>query len=338
MTTAVSRKAGEIPAPKKVAIMIVINIIVAATIPLLLDYFNKDLFTLTNEIILGFLIKITLSLSELIYLTQQIYNTDIILSDIWDNKHEIDSVIGNIRKNLHDIIQHQSSDNFYFEHYKSELLWIEGRLRDTIGRKEIVLDRHHINATNALLSIFDSKDHNTFRATHLLWQTGDKFDVTYQVYFKAWIEKLKEGKVREIRRVFVYDKSDDLESKNAKKLLAYHRGTDLALHARIVTRSELNRFKADFNISDGVEDFGIFSDTYLYLGSTRNREQISGRFSKDKSRIENYISCFDALWSSPVAQPLTNYGRETVSEKELFDESFELNNSNPNDRHDEKHK
>lgn len=324
MAKLVSRKAGEIAPPKKVAITLSVNLITAVVIPLILDYFSKSLFSLTDEVIIGFLIAITMSLAELVFLTQHIYDTEIKQAELWEQKHAIDGVISNMRANMHSIIENYHSEGFYFEHYKSELLWIQNRLQDTIGRKEITLDRHHIDATHALLSIFDAPQHNTFRATHLLWEMGDEFDVTYQVYFNAWLDKLKEGKVTEIRRVFVYRDLNDLCGRNARKLLAFHLGTSLPIHGKIVSRSELGRFKADFNITDGVEDFGVFSDMYLYLGSSRSRDQIAGVFSRDEARIKKYIACFDALWNSPAAQSLSKFVQDKIDEVELFDGSFIL--------------
>lgn len=327
MSFPVSRKAREIPTAWKVAVLLVVNASASIIIPLLIDHFNKDLFTLTDGIILGFLIIITLTLSELLFLVQHVYDTEIQQTTLWKHRNEIDITLGRIRSDIHLLIQSEGADSFYFEHYRSEIQWLEERLEDTIARKEIILDRYHIDATRVLLSIFDDPKHNIFRATHLLWETGDEFDVTYQIYFNAWLEKMRKNSVGEIRRVFIYHDLDDFNHKNVIKLLAFHKSTKLPLHSKIVSRSELRRFKADFNITDGVEDFGIFSDLYLYLGSSRDKEQIAGVFSKDDTKIKRYISCFDALWNSPAAQTLTRFTmdiRGDINENELFDPSYQI--------------
>jgi len=324
MVTTISRKLGEVSPAKKVAVTLLINLTIAIIVPILLEYFQKNVFSLTNEIVIGFLIATTLALGEILYLTQHIYDTDIKQAELWGHKASIDSVISDIRAGMHNLIQEQQADGFYVEHYRNELLLIQNRLQATNARKEIILDRHHISATHALLSVFDDPKHKLFRATHLLWETGEEFDVTYQVYFNAWLEKLRDKKVGEIRRVFVYHDPSDFQIKNAKKLLAFHLGVRLPIRSKIVSRSDLTRFKADFNISDGVEDFGIFSDAYVYLGSTRTRDQISGIFSRDASRIASYISCFDSLWNSPAAQPLEKFVQQRISESELFDPSYTL--------------
>ncbi len=106
--------------------------------------------------------------------------------------------------------------------------------------------------------------------------------------------------------------------------MAFHNGSTAGLEARVVSAREFYRFKEDFHITDGVDDIGVFSDLYVYLGRTRRGADISGSFSRDARLISSYTSFFDALWSSSAAHPVTDFVTEVVTEEQLFKKSYAL--------------
>lgn len=311
--------------------LVFVNLVIAIVLPLLLDYFKSGLFNLSEEIIIGFLVIITLTLSEAFIYIYLLNSRSIQQLDVWQSKSDIDSLLNDIRYHMHKLIDNSEiQDKFFLEHYRYEIKQLKSWLQNTITKNEIPIERNHIEATDTLLAIYDRKSDDTFLASHLLWETGDNFDVTYQFYFNAWIKKIKENNVQQLNRLFIYRTKEDFKIPLARKLVAFHNNHIDGLNAKAIARSELNRFKKDFHITDGVEDFGIFSDLYLYLGSSRNAEQISGIFSRDKERIMTYINMFNALWNSHAAKSLDKYVSDVVTEEQLFDSSFILNEGTTN--------
>ncbi len=309
----------------KAAGLTFINSLLAVAIPVILNWANPQLLTLSDDIVVGFLVGIALTMSELLFFAYLLNGRAVEQVRLWQSKSAVDSQLSDIRSLLHELIDNSSvADDFFLEHYRYEIELLRTWLQCTVTRKEISIERHHIEATDALLALYDKKQHDTFRATHLLWETGEVFDVTYQFYFDAWLRRLRDEKVRTLKRMFVYNSEEDFGLPLARKLLAFHSNPPQGLFGKVISRKEFNRFKKDFHLTDGVEDFGIFSTEYLYLGSARNTEQISGTFSKDEARIRTYTGMFDALWDSPAAHPVTDYINAKITEAQLFDPGFML--------------
>nr|WP_321441116.1 hypothetical protein [uncultured Hyphomonas sp.] len=267
----------------------------------------------------------TLTLGEILFYVKSTHDLRVGEVELWEFRRGVDGVIGEIRTGLHHVIADDNlRDSFFLDHYRRELELLQKRVQHTISKREVLLDRHHIDSTEVLLSLYDSPDHTDFLATHVVSDITDDFDVTYQVYFFAWLERLKSRKVKSIKRLFVYDSIDEFSRQNAWKLAAYHNSGIEGLEAKAIQRAELLRFKSDYHITDGVEDFGIFSNAYIYLGKQRKDEQISGFFSRDETLIKNYTSCFTALWNSASATPIKRIVPETTSPEQLFDKRFRL--------------
>lgn len=324
MTEKISRKRGEIPPAKKAVGLFILNLIAGFGIPMMVDLVSKDLFKFNEEVLIGLMIAISMTLAETLYMVQHIYETELIQSEAGEIRTQLDIQLHNIRSSMQALASAQDGDAFYFAHYFGELQFVQHRLLDAIGRYELVLDRHHIDGTNKLLSIFDGSQHSEFCATHPMWVWANinTFDITYQVYFEKWIEKLIKREVKVLRRIFVYRNLSEFDTFLSRKLVAFHLGSIPGLEAKIVTESDFLRFKQDFGIADGVDDIGIFSDKYLYLGISRRNENISGTFSRDKVRIEKYTACFDSLWGSAAAKALSSMNFKPLSLEELFDPSI----------------
>lgn len=300
------------------------NIVAGALTPLGLSWLTGSSLSLAEGTTVALLTVLSLSAGELIYKVEQLYSLRRGEIEFWNLREGIDNTLVKIRTGLHSIVADPSlRDSFYLDHYSRELQLIESHVQTTIARKEIPLERHHIDSTKVLLSLFQSKKHNSFRATSLLSDIGDDFDVTFQIYFREWFRLINRKKVQ-VQRLFIYGDLSELSSTNARKLLAFHNQNIPGLEAKIINVTEFHRFKADYHITDGVDDIGIFSDAYIYLGRTRRGASIAGIFSRDRQLIDLYTSLFDALWNSHTAEPVTAFVQGRVDEDQLFSKSFVL--------------
>jgi hypothetical protein len=240
-------------------------------------------------------------------------------AEVWATSDELDEVLATIRAGTHAINTGSSRrDTFYLDHYLRELRRLEGQLKTTLLRKEIVIEHHHIESTRVLLSLFEEPQHSRFRATALLSDIGEEFDATYVFYFNEWLRLLKRKKVRRLQRLFLYDDITQFQRPLTQKLVAFHNSKVTGLEAKAVPIGEFRRFKADFHLDDGIDDIGIFSDVYIYMGHVRQGSNIAGHFSRDKTAIEGYTAMFDALWGSNTARPLTDFVAEAIAVEELF--------------------
>ncbi len=312
-------------AAAKVAIVLAANIVLSVLFPLALSLATSSQIDLQSGAEIALLTCLLLTVGELAFRIEGLYSMRLGEMNLWSERDDIDQSVGKIRANLHNLVADDSlRDSFFIDHYKRELDLLASRINASLTRKEILLERFHIESTEVLFSIYDSKKHTTFRATHILADTPEVFDVTYRVYLKAWLQRLAENKVACLRRLFVLDSPDQLSLMPVRKILAFHNSDIRGLECKVVSRKELLRFKSDFNITDGVVDIGIFSDAYVYLGRNRTDDQIVGHFSRDANTIQTYARWFDALWASGAASPISRFTTSTISEVQLFDPSYVL--------------
>ena len=140
---------------------------------------------------------LVLTLGETLYKVEQMRTDRRGEIELWNNRQSIDSSVSRVRAGLHQIVMDDDlRDSFYVDHYKRDLEFLDSRIQNTVNTKEMFIDRNHIDSTEILLALYDSKLHSVFRATHCLSDVTDEFDVTFKIYFYAWLRRLESKKVR----------------------------------------------------------------------------------------------------------------------------------------------
>lgn len=310
-----------------VAILLSGNVVLGVGVPLVVARFASIDLSIEEGALVSLLAVLVLTLAEVLYKVEQMRSAHMGEQAVWDRRHSVDDALSRLRGGLHQLVLDEDlRESFYLDHYQRDLELLLSRVQTSLNTKEIQIDRNHIDSTAVLLSIYDNKEHSLFLATHCLSDVTDTFDPTFRVYFHAWLDRLKSRKVREFRRLFVLDDIAQLDHPNSRKLVAFHNGSTRGLSAKIVNRAELHRFKADYQLNDGVDDFGVFSSEYIYLGQTRQDENISGSFSRDRSLIDKYTNMYEALWDSQFAQEVGSVVAESVTIDQLFDPLYAIPN------------
>lgn len=308
-----------------VSLLLLGNVIVGVGVPLIVASLAGIDLTVEEGALVSLLAVLVLTLAEMLYKIEQMRSQYLSELETWDRRQAVDDTLSRVRAGLHQLVLDEDlRDSFYLDHYQRDLELLVSRVQASLNTKEIQIERHHIDSTEVLLSIYDRKEHSIFRATHCLSDITDSFDPTFRVYFHAWLERLKSRKVKEFRRLFIVDSAAQFDHVNTRKLIAFHNSKTRGLVAKLVQRNELHRFKSDYQIDDGVDDFGIFSDEYIYLGKTRKDDNISGSFGRDKALIANYTHMYDALWNSQSATDISQAVPEAIDVKQLFDPHYSI--------------
>lgn len=309
-------------AARRTVALLAANVIVGVVAPFIVGAITP--ISVLEGGLVSLLTVVVLSLGEVLLKLERLIATRAYEVKLWDRQQAIDALLSDLRSGLYEIVSDDLlRDSFYLAQYQRDLDAVNARIKNTVLNKEILIERHHIDSTEILLSIYDSPEHNLFRATHSCSDVTDHFDVTYEYYFHAWLARLEARKV-EIRRLFIFDDVQDFQRPLVMKLLAFHNSGVAGLEARAVARAELHRFKSDYSIYEPTDDIGIFSTEYIYLGRTRQDDNISGSFSRDRALINRYTSMFDALWNSRASIPITKHVTASISAEELFDPAYQL--------------
>ena len=310
-------------------VVLLINIVVSVGIPLIINLFQKDKWdrgSITLDTVLALALFITFTAVEILIRLDRVYSLRTGEVALWKDKDKTDHLLSDIRGGLHEIIVERNLRNsFFIDHYQRELGVLRSQVQRTITDSEVPIERHHIESTYVLLSLYEQKEHSVFRATAVCSDVGDTFDVTYQVYFREWMRRLHDGKVGSLRRLFLYSDPNELMTQNNLKLLAVHNQSVDNLVGKIVRVDDFLRTKADFFITDGVLDIGIFSNQLVYLGQTRHDADITGRFSKDDELIEKYTYMFDAVWDSSYCTPVHEVLQGKLDPSDMFNPAVVVN-------------
>jgi hypothetical protein len=161
---------------QRVAVLTVANVIIGVGVPLIVEWITPVQLDPLQGAIIAMLVILILTTVEALARIEQVYAIRRRESDLWTQRSGVDATTADIQAGLHQLItDDELQDSFYLDHYNKELQQLRSRIQATILTKEIYLDRHHIDATKVLLSIYNSPKHAEFRATHVLADITDVF-------------------------------------------------------------------------------------------------------------------------------------------------------------------
>ena len=207
----------------KTLFALLVNSCVSILVPLAIELVSGGLSTL-QSVGVGLAVFVWLTSIEALALIREVFELRVGEVRIWEDRLATDNVLSDIRTGLHDMAGHAVlRDAFFLDYYRRELALVRQQVKNTLANLEIPIERHHIESTEKLLSVFDNAAHSSFWATAVCGDIGDSFDVTYQFYFNAWVRRLRDGTVDDLRRIFVFSDTAELLRPNTLKLLAFHR-------------------------------------------------------------------------------------------------------------------
>lgn len=308
----------------KLKLTLLINFFVAANMPVVINLIDNQFFTFPQELLFGIGIMIGLTVVEAFAILSKIAKKEEQEFEVWKIRNSVDVLLQEIRAGFYELSRGKKvSADLFSNYYENEIKELSRKISGTVSGEEIVLDKYHIDTTDALLEGFNSREKDIFRATNEAWNPDPFFEVTYREYLYNFSTMVSSGKIKEVRRLFLYKSKHDFESNRMKKLVAFHNNNN-QLNAKFIDRKDFLKMLRDFGLKDGVEDFGIYSDRYIYLAKKANTEEITGAFSSNKNLIETYMKMFDKCWDSPLSEPSTVITEKVATYDQLFDDDFVL--------------
>lgn len=113
-------------------------------------------------------------------------------------------------------------------------------------------------------------------------------------YLKMAYSYFKEGKIKEVRRLFVYDELENLNNKLLNLLLQLHKNSEFKI--KIIS---IDTFKAHFKKEHLSDDFGIYGKHFIFENNLNdmNGEELFCGFNINSDRINEYRECFELVWN-----------------------------------------
>ena len=305
--------------------LIVVNLIIGIGIPIIVGLASKnetDAPRLIDSFILGVTIVAVLTVCELLIRLQMLHNLRRGEVELWKNRHDLDMQIHDIRELLHELqIKEGAILALLVPYYRKELEKLRRNLTDSVGHLQVTVDNHHIETASIAMAVFDSNDHDTFRATLSGYDGGTDISPTFILYFHEWMKRVTKGKVKHLKRLFIYSDAADLKNGHTHRLAAWHNWITITLpqiEAKAVSKRALERQLSSRGLSTSRLDIGIYSTVYVYTGDQRHDETVIGSFSRDPDTVRRYQEMFDALWESSDAQPLNTFVTTKLPTLDVF--------------------
>jgi hypothetical protein len=176
----------------------------------------------------------------------------------------------------------------------NEILLLEAKLRAAAEQKDLVVPSDEFQSPEDIRGAFrhDMRE-RVFSYTWPIYSTGSVFTTTgWRYFFDLTMRMLAEDALTGVRALLIVENRDLLHSPNVQRLLAFYSRAARA-DAKVVARHDFEEIAERNAIPRGWVDFGIYDKSLLYV-----TEQSNGRFTKDDSRISQYLRLFDTIWYS----------------------------------------
>ncbi len=283
-----------------VRILLVINFLVSILAPLVIKAWNEDLFTPAEEVFFALSLFVVLTVCEISLLVRDVVTK--IRSDfvLWEARDKTDSKIYEIRRMFHAVCENSfGSADLFVSFFSRKIDQLEALLIDATTKQEVRIDGTMFQVTSELLlSAFEGRAEDTFRAVHYCSDNAFFFDIHSKRYFRQVYELTRAKKIRQVRRLIIYANDAEIEGEKTQMLIAFHQHND-HYDYRLIGKEVFGRILDDFGLQYLMSDFGIYGDRYLYKGYVNTRDKIVGTYSKNQNEINRFIECFEACWISP---------------------------------------
>lgn len=214
---------------------------------------------------------------------------------IWRADDKVTMHLNNVRLHAQQVTSATYGEHDrYVRYFMNEILLLEAKLRAAAEQKDLVVSSDEFQSPEDIKGAFrqDVRE-RVFSYTWPIYSAGSVFTTTgWRYFFDLTMRMLAEGVLTQVRALLIVENRDLLNSPNVQRLLAfYSRAT--GADAKVVVISDFEEIAERNAIPKGWVDFGIYDKSLLYVTEHNN-----GRFTKDDSRISQYLRLFDTIWYS----------------------------------------
>ena len=175
------------------------------------------------------------------------------------------------------------------------------------GETEINLLRRF--RAKVLLSSFNGKDNDVFRAVHNFKDNQFFFaDYSKDFFYKTHI-LLRSGMISYVYRLLVYKNVNEIYSDDSQRIINFHSSHERYFY-KLISEKDYNFLIRENNIHQAI-DFGIFGIKRVYRTRIDTPDFILFTWSKRTREIKKYLKFFKICWNSEKAYRLDHLHEPT---------------------------
>lgn len=286
----------------------------------------------STQLIISMVFFISASVIEIIFHTHFYAKFKKEDYQIWSTKSIGEMTLNEIRLNYHKVVGDSLGENdLYLLHFEKEFKKLSNKISDVAEKKELFVNADYFLNADNLLRLFKNYEEKSWRYS---WQVDDPSEKIFE--YESWCQffekttKLAElNEMKEIKALLVVKDIAFLEHPRIKKLLDFYKSNE-RLECKIITKERYKKI-CDYNSFSNVVDFGLYGNRLLFVEASYEPE-ISGYFSKDKHKIDDYSNLFTQIWNTEsvtTENPSTQTAKLTFKELISFDTTYTENAANP---------
>jgi hypothetical protein len=245
--------------------------------------------------IVGLLVFIAATVLELTLDARRIFALRRAQSVIWRADDEATSHLHNILVHMRQVASTAYGEHDrYLRYFMREIVRLESKLREAAEQLDLVVPSDEFQSREDIEGAFrQGSKKRLFRYTWPIDTEGSVFTTTgWRYFFDLTIRMLTENALTDVRALLILSDASLLDSPNVERLLTFYSATK-GVEAKVVLKSDFEAIAERNEVPRDWVDFGIYDKSLLYI-----TEQSSGRFTKDKYRIELYVRLFNIIWDS----------------------------------------
>jgi hypothetical protein len=302
----------------RVAAFVTLNAIPSIIIPYLLSYYK--LMSDAELILLGVLLWISTTMFGSLYQTTKLFEGQKRDIALWKSQDSFDSKLSNIRIAYRKLLATKRSTTDLFQSFFEDRIGeLDKMITVAADRGELQLEDRQIVSVDELLSSFNGEAHDIFRPVHF-FKDNEFFFTWAKEYFYRVFDLVKRKKIREVRRLMICEKDEELKEPRSIKLMRFH-ATEGGYSYKVMRMNDFRRLLRDYQL-ECPRDFGIYGNYYVYRARTNELDNITGEWLKDPELVHAYIRFFDACWKSPTSFTPKDVNKTTrIALEELFGET-----------------
>lgn len=308
------------PSGAVLAIIFLSSLVVSIIFPIILNIALATKLSAVDQFVVGAMIYVVLTVSTQAFHLRRIDSSVGVALDLWRIQNDFDRHLSNIRKSYNELVAGRRTTPEFYQAYFARLIELqETLLNEAVANHDLRVDENHLSTTEMLLACFTGRDDDIFRFVHYFVDNEWMFHTWAQNYTFRLYGLVEQGKLREVRRLFIFQNSGEQDWETSKKLIEFH-AANAGYDYRIISEATYRDVVHDFHMRETFRDFGIYGNLYVYRTIAAIPENIEGIFSSSERKVRDYTALFDHCWGrAPIPATVT---RGPMLPEELFREKI----------------
>ena len=260
------------------------------------DSKNQQIFNTFDQLMIGFAVYTVLTLTRLAWTNGQLLEIERDLERSKNLRRAIDKRLEELRDSYFTVLEKADYDkNFPAQYFTRVLDSLGDRLYSAATKEEVRVDELSFACTELVCNVIANRNDQILRLVYSLNNEQFAFDTWSRGYYKSLVGLAAGKKVREVRRLFIYDDDPQLSKAEFIRLFHFHLRAP-RFSCRLISRADWLKLEKDLRIPDGGDDFGVWGDLLVYRAVAARPDHIEGVYSAQHRTVQQYTEFFDIGW------------------------------------------